>query len=89
MNKGEFVEMVADCMGESKAAAGRYVDCVLDCLMKAVKTDEKVALSGFGAFEIKRRKARMGINPLTKEPIKIKASKSVGFKPSKVFKDSL
>lgn len=89
MNKGEFIEMVADCLGESKAAAGRYVDSMLECLMKAVKKNQKVALSGFGSFEIKRRKARMGINPKTKEKIQIKASKSVGFKPAKAFKESL
>jgi len=89
MNKGEFIEMVADAMGESKAAAGRCVDCVLDSLIKAVKKNQKVSLSGFGNFEVKHRKARMGINPATKEPIKIKASKSVGFKAAKAFKDVL
>jgi len=89
MNKGEFIEMVADALGESKAAAGRYVDCVLDSLMKAVKKGQKVSLSGFGSFEVKHRKARMGINPLTKEPIKIKASKGVGFKAAKAFKEVL
>jgi len=89
MNKGEFVEMLADCMDESKAAAGRSLDCVLDCLAKAVKKTGKVSLSGFGIFEIKRRKARMGINPKTGEKIKIKASKTVGFKASKALKESL
>lgn len=89
MNKGEFVEMLADCMGEPKAAAGRSLDCVLDCLAKAVKKTGKVSLSGFGIFEIKRRKARMGINPKTQEKIKIKASKTVGFKAAKALKDSL
>lgn len=89
MNKGEFVEMVADCLDESKAGAGRIVDGVLDCLKKAVKKEQKVALSGFGSFEIKKRKARTGINPATKEPIKIKASKTVGFKPAKAFKETL
>ncbi|NIA22247.1 MAG: hypothetical protein GWP05_09870 [Anaerolineaceae bacterium] len=89
MNKGEFVEMLADCMGESKAAAGRSLDCVLDCLAKAVKKTSKVSLSGFGIFEIKKRKARMGINPKTQEKIKIKASKTVGFKAAKALKDSL
>lgn len=89
MNKGEFVEMVADAMGESKAAAGRWLDVMCECMMKAVKKEEKVALSGFGTFELKKRKARTGINPQTKEKIKIKASKSVGFKPAKAFKDAL
>lgn len=89
MNKGEFIEMLAECMGESKAAAARCLDCVLDCLMAAVKKSEKVALSGFGSFEIKKRKARMGVNPATGEKMKFKASKSVGFKPAKAFKDAL
>ena len=89
MNKGEFVEMLADCMGESKAAAGRSLDCVLDCLAKAVKKTGKVSLSGFGSFEIKRRKARMGINPKTGEKIKIKASRTVGFKAAKALKEAI
>ncbi|MBN2581566.1 MAG: HU family DNA-binding protein [Planctomycetes bacterium] len=89
MNKGEFVEMLADSMGNSKAAAGRALDCVLDCLAKAVKREEKVSLSGFGIFEVKKRKSRMGVNPKTGEKIKIKASKTVGFKAAKALKDTL
>jgi DNA-binding protein HU-beta len=89
MNKGEFVEMLADCLGESKAAAGRSLDCVLECLAKSVKKNKKVALSGFGTFSVKQRKARQGINPKTGAPIQIKASKTVGFKAAKALKDSL
>lgn len=89
MNKGEFVEMVADELGESKAAAGRCVDTVLECLKKAVREEGRVALSGFGMFEVKNRKARMGVNPLTRAPMQIAASRSVGFKPAKAFKDAL
>ena len=89
MNKGEFVDVLADCMGISKAEAGRSLDCVLDCLTKSIKQEGKVALSGFGNFEAKTRQARMGINPKTKEPLQIKASKTVGFKAAKALKDVL
>ena len=89
MNKCEFVEMLADHLGETKAAAGRTLDGVLDCLAKAVKEHEKVALSGFGTFELKRRKARGGINPQTRQRIEIKASKTVGFKAAKTLKEAL
>jgi DNA-binding protein HU-beta len=89
MNKGELVEMMADCMGESKAAAARCLDCVLDCLVKASREEGKVALSGFGTFEVRTRKARTGINPLTKQPIQIQASKTLGFKAAKNLKSSL
>ena len=89
MNRSEFVDMVADELGESRAAAGRCVGTVLECLMKAVREEGRVALSGFGLFELRSRKARTGINPLTKAPMQIAASRTVGFKPAKAFKNSL
>jgi DNA-binding protein HU-beta len=89
MNKGEFIELLADHSGDSKAAAARSLDGVLDCLAQAVKKNQKVALSGFGSFELKVRQAYQGINPQTKEPMQIKASKTVGFRAAKALKDSL
>ncbi|MCR9218048.1 MAG: HU family DNA-binding protein [bacterium] len=89
MNKGDLIEAVASQMGESKATATKVVDIVLDTIANGVQKDDKVAITGFGTFKKKHRKARKGINPATREPIDIPASTSVGFTPSQNFKDSL
>ncbi|MBW2020973.1 MAG: HU family DNA-binding protein [Deltaproteobacteria bacterium] len=61
-----------------------------DNVTKALKKkDGKVTLVGFGTFSKAHRKARKGRNPQTGEPIKIKASNTVKFKPGKALKDSI
>ena len=73
MSKTELVEFVAAEAGVSKAEAGRVLDAVLAGIQKGLKKDGKVALVGFGTFAAKKRAAREGINPLTKQPMKIPA----------------
>ncbi len=91
MNKSELVESVQKALGKetTKRLAEDAVKAVLESIAKGVKKDKKVQLIGFGTFEVKKRAARMGRNPKTGESMKIKASKSVGFKPSSVLKKSL
>jgi DNA-binding protein HU-beta len=91
MNKAELIEAVQKGMGAeaTKKSAEEAVSNVLDAIAKGVKKDKKVQIIGFGTFEVKKRAARMGRNPKTGEAMKIKASKSVGFKPSSTLKNSL
>ena len=89
MNKGELIDLVATELKTSKAEAGRALDTVLDCITKGVKKEEKVAIAGFGTFTKKKRAGRMGINPMTKEPIKIAPSKTCGFKAATALKEVL
>ncbi len=92
MNKSELVEaLVKDKVSglDSKAGAERAVNSVLASMKKGLKKDKAVQLIGFGTFSVKKRKARTGVNPQTGQKIKIKASKTVGFKPGKALKDSL
>ena len=86
MNKAELIEAVAKSTKLTKAAAERACNAVLDSVKKGVKKDGNVTLIGFGSFTVKKRKARMGRNPQTGEQIRIKASKTVGFKPGAAFK---
>ncbi len=86
MNKAELIETVAKTTKMTKAAAERATNAVLDNIKKGVKKDKGVTLIGFGTFSVKSRKARMGRNPQTGEAIKIKASRTVGFKPGQAFK---
>lgn len=85
MNKAQLVEAVAKGM-DSKAAAERAVNAVLDGVRAGLKKDGKVQLVGFGSFSVRKRKARTGRNPQTGEKIKIKASKTVGFTPGQALK---
>ena len=91
MNKSELVELVQKALGKdtTKRHAEEAVAAVLASIAKGVKKDTKVQLIGFGTFEVKKRAARMGRNPKTGESMKIKASKTVGFKASSVLKKSL
>lgn len=89
MNKAQLAEAVAKETGSSKADAARAVDAVIGAVSKGLKKDKNVQIVGFGSFSVRRRKARTGRNPQTGEKIKIKASKTVSFKPGKELKSSL
>ena len=89
MSRTDLVEFVAAEAEVSKAEAGRVLDAVLAGIQKGLKKDGKVALVGFGTFSSKKRAAREGINPLTKEPMKIPAKNVVSFKAGAKLKDSV
>jgi len=82
MNRAELSEVVARSLGNcSKAAADRAIGAVLAGILKGLKREQKVTLVGFGSFVVKKRRAREGRNPRNGEPIRIAASRTVGFKP--------
>ena len=89
MNKTELVAAVAEKAGLSKKDAEKAVAAVIDSVVDTLKAGDKVALVGFGTFEVKKRVAREGINPLTVAKIKIAASKSPAFKAGKAFKEAI
>lgn len=89
MSKTELVEFVANEAGLTKADAGRAVDAMLNGITKGLKKEGKVALVGFGTFSAKKRAGREGINPLTKETIKIPAKVVASFKAGSKLKDAL
>ncbi len=88
MNKAQLVEEIQKLLGKeaSKACAERSLNAVLDAIKAGVKKQKKVQLIGFGTFSVVNRKARTGMNPQTKEKIKIKASKAIKFKAGSAFK---
>lgn len=88
MNKAELIEHVQKSLGDdtTKAAAERAVEAVIEAIKKGVKKDKAVQLIGFGTFTVAKRPARDGRNPRTGEPMKIKASKTIKFKPGAGFK---
>ena len=89
MSKVELVEYVAETANVSKAEAARVLDAVLAGIGEGLKKDGKVAFVGFGTFTSKKRAAREGINPLTKEPMKIPAKNVISFKAGAKLKASV
>ena len=80
MNKTELVAAVAAKAKLTKVDAKKALDATLEAIAGALKKEEKVALLGFGTFSVNKRAARTGINPATKQKIKIAAKKVVKFK---------
>ena len=89
MNKSELIKAVAEKAALSKKDSEAAVTAALDAITAALADGDEVRLVGFGTFEVKKREARMGRNPKTKEPIPIAASKVPTFKPGKAFKDAV
>ena len=90
MNKTDLVAAMADKAGLSKKDADKALAAFIDVVgTELTKKDGKVQLVGFGTFEVAQRAARTGLNPLTKEKIKIKASKAPKFKAGKALKDKV
>jgi nucleoid DNA-binding protein len=88
MNKAELIEYVAKQTDTTKRSAEDAVNATLEGIKKNVKKGG-VQIVGFGSFTVASRKGRMGRNPQTGEPIKIKPSKTVKFRPGKDFKKML
>ena len=89
MSKSDFIEAVAKEGKVSKADAKRAVELVFDTIeigLKGAKSGKRLQIGTFGTFVTSKRAARIGCNPRTGEAIKIKAAKSLRFKPSAQLK---
>lgn len=90
LNKQDIINKVAEVEGvESKAAAKRVVDTVLDTIVKAVAEGDGVAITGFGSFVSVEKQARKGRNVQTGEEIDIPAATVPKFKAGKTFKETV
>ena len=87
MNKSDLVAAMAAKKGETKKSAEETLNAFVDVVTEALVKGDKVQLVGFGSFEVRKRAARKGRNPQTKEEIKIPASKAPVFKAGKALKD--
>ena len=89
MNKSELVSAIAERTGQTKKDSEIVITAVFDTISDAMASGEKIQLVGFGSFEVKNRKPRIGRNPKTKERIDIAASRAPVFKPGKALKDAV
>ena len=87
MTKAELVSAIAEKTELTKKDSEKALAAVVDSITEALKKGDKVALVGFGTFEVRSRAARQGINPQTKKKIKIPATKVPAFKAGKALKE--
>jgi len=89
VNKAELIAALAESTSFTKKDSEVFLKAFLDNVVGTLEKVEKVQLVGFGTFEVRDRKERVGRNPRTKEEIKIPASKVPVFKPGKEFKEKV
>ena len=89
MNKSELIEAIAQHAGLTKTDAGKAVDAFTTVVKDALKAGDSIALVGFGTFKVAERAARQGLNPRTKEAIKIPAARVPKFTAGKTLKDAV
>ncbi|MEV0907576.1 MULTISPECIES: HU family DNA-binding protein [Streptomyces] len=86
MNKAQLVEAIADKVGGRQQAA-EAVDAVLDAIVRAVVSGDRVSVTGFGSFEKVDRPARYARNPQTGERVRVKKTSVPRFRAGQGFKD--
>ena len=89
MTKIDIVENIYEKVGFSKKEVAKIVESVFDIMKETLQQEEKIKISGFGNFVVRRKKARRGRNPQTGGDIEITARRILTFKPSQVLKAAL
>lgn len=90
MTKAEVVSRMAEQAGISKKAAASALNALVSAVHESLKKkDGKIRISDLGTFRVIKKKARNGVNPQTREKIKIAAAKVPRFAPSKALRDAV
>jgi len=89
MNKAELRDAIQGSLECSGTVAERTLNTVLGAITEGLRKDGTVQIMGFGTFVVRDRKARVGRNPTSGEPIQIPASRTVQFRPGKSLKESV
>lgn len=89
MKKADLVNVMADKAGLTKKQAGEALEALLGAIEGSLRMGEEVMITRFGKFMVRHRAARKGINPQTKQPIMLPATKVAAFKAGKALKDAV
>ena len=89
MNKTELIEKIAVGAGLTKVDAKKALEASVEAIKAALVAGDKVQLVGFGTFAVNKKPAREGIDPATKQKIKIAAKKVAKFKAGQEFADAI
>jgi DNA-binding protein HU-beta len=80
---------IAEDHGLTRKQADAVLGGMVELVVRHLKKGDRVRIGGLGILQVKKRAARMGRNPATGEPIKIKASKKVSFRVAKDLKEAV
>ncbi len=89
MNKAELINAIASESGLNKTDSKKALEAFISSVTNALKSGDKVSLIGFGTFSVSERGERTGINPSTKQAIKIEAKKVAKFKAGAELADAV
>ena len=89
MTKRELIEVVAKKANLTNKAAREAIQAVINSIRDSLKRGEKIVITGFGTFSVRKRVERVGRNPKTGEKITISARKAPGFTPGKTLKKAV
>jgi DNA-binding protein HU-beta len=89
MNKTELIDEIAQRTDSAKAEAQRYVDILEKIVAEALKDGKEIQITGFGKFYVREQKAREGVNPQTKEKMRIPAQKVPAFSAGQGLKEAI
>lgn len=87
MNKGEFIKAIAEKSGLSAKDSQNAFESMVAVITETLKAKEKISIAGFATIELREKAARDGINPMTKQPVKIPASFAPNLKFGKAYKE--
>lgn len=89
MTKADIIEQIYEKVGFSKKESAEIVELVFDTMKETLEKGEKIKISGFGNFVVRKKRPRIGRNPQTGEEIEISARRVLTFRPSQVLKSAL
>lgn len=89
MTKADIIEMVSDQTALTKKQAAEAVETVLELIKSTLEQGEEVKITGFGKFQVRNKKPRVGRNPHTGEELEISARTVMTFKPSPSLKENI
>jgi len=89
VKKADLITAMSEKAGLTKQSAEKALTAFMDSVRSALQSGEKVTIPGFGSFSVVERSARTGRNPVSGEPVNIKASHSPKFKAGKLLKDAV
>jgi integration host factor subunit alpha len=89
MTKVDIVESIYEKVGFSKKEVAKIVEYIFDIIKESLVKEDKIKISGFGNFVIRKKRSRRGRNPQTGNDIEITARRILTFKPSQVLKGAL
>jgi DNA-binding protein HU-beta len=89
MNKTDLISVIAEKLDVQRKEADKIVNTFFDTITAALQKGDKVQITGFGVFEVKKREAHIGRNPRTKENIEIPETLVPQFKAGKALKEAV